>query len=72
MSVYRDPNPEKQVMLSKRQPSARTPRSTPATPDATIATRFHETFQELLSSSKHAATTGSDFFAESQEPSIKV
>ena len=29
--------------------------SSAATPDATIATRFHETFQELLSSSKREA-----------------
>jgi hypothetical protein len=57
-SIYRDPNTEKQakrIMLSKWQPSASAPRSTPVTPDATIATRFHETFQEPLSSSKRAA-----------------
>ena len=57
-SVYHDPNLEKQakrVMLSKWQPSASAPRSAPATPDATIATRFHETFQEPLSSSKREA-----------------
>jgi hypothetical protein len=57
-SVYRDPNPEKQakrVMLSKWQPSASDPRSALVTPDATIATRFHETFKEPLSSSKRAA-----------------
>jgi hypothetical protein len=57
-SVYRDPNPEKQakrVLLSKWQPSASAPRSAPTTPDVTIATRFHETFREPLSSSKREA-----------------
>jgi len=57
-SVYRDPNLEKQVkrvMLSKWQPSASAPRSAPVSPDATTATRFHETFQEPLPSSKRAA-----------------
>jgi hypothetical protein len=57
-SVYRDPNPEKQanrVLLSKWQPSASASRSAPATPDATIATRFHETFQKPLSASKREA-----------------
>ena len=57
-SVYRDPNPEKQakqVMLNKWQPSSSAPRSSPMTPDASIATHFHETFQEPLSSSKRAA-----------------
>jgi len=57
-SVYHNLNPEKQakrVMLSKWQPSASAPRSAPVTPDATIATRFHETFQEPLSSSKREA-----------------
>jgi hypothetical protein len=47
-SVYRNPNPEKQakwVMLSKWQPSASAPSSALATSDATIGTRFHETFQ---------------------------
>jgi hypothetical protein len=57
-SVYRDPNPERQakrVLLSKWQPSTSAPRSAPATPDLTIATRFHETFQEPLSASKREA-----------------
>jgi hypothetical protein len=57
-SVYRDPNPEKQakrVLLSKWQPSASAPRSAPTTPNATIATRFHEMFREPLSSSKREA-----------------
>lgn len=57
-SVYRDPNPEKQakrVMLSKWLSSASDPRSALVTPDATIATRFHETFKEPLSSSKRVA-----------------
>jgi hypothetical protein len=52
-SVYRDLNSEKQakrVMLRKWQPSV-----SPMTPDATIATWFHETFQEPLSSSKSKA-----------------
>jgi hypothetical protein len=56
-SVYRDLKPEKQskrVMLSKWQLSASAPRPVPVMPDATIATRFHETFQEPLSSSKRA------------------
>ena len=46
-SVYRDPKPEKQakrVMLNKWRPSSSAPRSSPVTPDASIATRFHETF----------------------------
>jgi hypothetical protein len=56
-SVYHGPNPEKQakrVMLSKWQPSASAPRSVSVTPNMTIATRFHETFQDPLSSSKRA------------------
>jgi hypothetical protein len=57
-SVYRDLNLEKQakrVLLSKWQPSASTPWSAQATSDATIATRFHEMFQEPLSASKREA-----------------
>ena len=57
-SVYRDPNPEKQakqVMLNKWQPSSSAPRPSLVTPDASITTRFHETFQEPLSSSKRGA-----------------
>jgi hypothetical protein len=58
MSAFRDPNPEKQakrVLLGKWQPSACALRSAPATPDATIAARFRETFREPLSSSKREA-----------------
>jgi hypothetical protein len=50
-SVYCNSNPEKQARrgkLSKWQPSASAPWSVSATPDATIATQFHETFQESL------------------------
>ena len=57
-SIYRDPNPEKQgkrVLLNKWHLSSSAPRPSPVTPDASIATRFHETFQEPLSSSKRAA-----------------
>jgi hypothetical protein len=57
-SVYCDPQPEKQakrVMLNKWRPSSSAPRSSPVTPDASIATHFHGTFQEPLSSSKHVA-----------------
>ena len=56
--VYRDPKPEKQakrVMLNKWRPSSSAPRSSPVTPYASIATRFHEMFQEPLSSSKRGA-----------------
>jgi hypothetical protein len=56
-SVYHDPNPEKpakRVLLNKWQPSASAPRPSPVTPDASIATRFHNTFQDPLSSSKCA------------------
>ena len=42
-------------MLSKWQPLASDPWSAPPTPDSTIATRFHETFQEPLSLYKRAA-----------------
>jgi hypothetical protein len=58
MSGFRDPNPEKQakrVLLGKWQPSASALRSAPATPDATIAARFCETFRVPLSSSKREA-----------------
>ena len=54
-SIYHDLNPKKQakrVMLSKWQPLASAPQLAPATPDATIATWFHETFQMPLSLSK--------------------
>jgi hypothetical protein len=44
------------VMLSKWQSSASATRSAPATPDAIIATQFHETFQESLSSSSKRVT----------------
>jgi hypothetical protein len=56
-SVYRDPNPEKRtkwVLLNKWHPSSSAPQASPVTPDASITTRFHDTFQELLSSSKRA------------------
>jgi hypothetical protein len=58
MSAFLDPNPEKQakrVLLGKWQPSASALRSAPATPDATIAARFRETFRVPLSSSKREA-----------------
>jgi hypothetical protein len=45
--AFCDPNPEKQakrVLVGKWQPSVSAPRSAPATPDATIAARFHKTF----------------------------
>ena len=57
-SVFRDPKPEnkaKRVMLSKWRPTSSAPRSSPATPDTSIAARLHDTFQETLSSSKQAA-----------------
>jgi hypothetical protein len=50
-SVYRNSNPEKQARrgkLSKWQPSVSAPWSASATPDVTIATQFHEMFQESL------------------------
>ena len=62
-SVYRDPNPKKQakrVLLNKWQPSTSAPRPSPVTPDASIATRFHNTFEDPLSSSKRA--TMREFF----------
>jgi hypothetical protein len=55
-SVYRDPKPKnqaKRVMLNKWKPrSAAMQPLTPATPNAAIATRFHETFAEPLSSKR--------------------
>lgn len=58
-SVYQDPKPEnqaKRVMLKRWRPaSAAASRSSPLTPDASIAACFHETFAEPLSSSKRAA-----------------
>lgn len=53
-TVYRDPKPEKQakkVMLSMWHPSTSAAWSSPKTPDASIASRFHDTFKEPLSSS---------------------
>lgn len=58
-SVYRDPKPEhqaKRVMLRRWRPaSASASRSSPPTPDNSIATRFCGTFVELITSSKQAA-----------------
>jgi hypothetical protein len=57
-SAFRDPNPEKQakrVLVGKWQPSVSAPLSETATPEATIAVRFHETFRKPLSSSKREA-----------------
>jgi hypothetical protein len=58
-SCFCDPKLElqaKRVMLRKWQPgSVGASRTSPTTPDASIAARFHETFKEPLSSSKKAA-----------------
>jgi hypothetical protein len=58
-SAFRDPPPEKQakrVLLNKW--TQRSEETVTTTPDAMIATRFHETFTVSLSSSKHAAMHG--------------
>jgi hypothetical protein len=56
--AFCDPNSENQakwVLVGKWQASVSAPRSAPATPNATIAARFHKTFREPLSSSKREA-----------------
>lgn len=56
MSHLPDPRPEEQakkVMLRKWRPAAGS--SPPQSPDVSYADKFHQTFEEPLSSSKHAA-----------------
>lgn len=55
-SAFRDPQPEKQAKRVLLNKWTRRPEETVATtPDAMIATKFHETFTVPLSSSKRAA-----------------